>query len=312
VARDPHVSISLSAYNEGPFVVRTVNEILKGTEYPSFDIVIHDDGSKDASCENLPDDSRVALVRSESRHGVSGGKKIAIEACSGPLLLNMDCHIAPAEPGWLQRLVEVMQELDCNAILSPVAIPLDPVKWKLRFAKPRVLTQLRKTFQVSWWRILDSSKRSIEVSALRGIAKLMSRETYDAIGGFDEALGYGGEEADVSMRAWMAGFVCAYVPSSLIGHVFKSQSQFPRSYTEEATNRLRVAYKCLSEDSYTRVLNNNKEFLKNSGAWGAGVFENSIAAVKTRLEEFNSAREQVQRRSVHSGEWVLERFQIKI
>ena len=34
----------------------------------------------------------------------------------------------------------------------------------------------------------------------------MTWDVYETLGGFDSALTYGGEEADVTVRAWMVGF----------------------------------------------------------------------------------------------------------
>lgn len=310
--RRPHVTISLSSYNEGTFVARTVAALLENTAYPSFDIVVHDDGSTDGSCDALPDDERVAVIRSPARHGVAGGKKIAIEACRGPLLLNMDCHVAPADGGWLDTLVQALRALDYRAVLSPVSVPLDAATWRLKHERPRVLTRLRAIFNVAWWREVRDREPWIEVSALRGIAKLMTREAYAALGGFDEVLTYGGEEADVSVRAWMAGFTCAYVPGSLIGHVFKGKSQFPRSYREEAVSRLRVAYKCLSDEGYARVVEHNQNYLEDAGGWGANVFTAAAATVQERLTEFIRAREEVRSRSVRTAEWLLGKFGIEL
>jgi len=306
----PHVSINFSTYNEGDYVARTVAAIFDGTDYPAYDIVIHDDGSDDGSCNNLPRDSRLTLVRSETRLGVDAGRKVASEACRGEVLLNMDCHIAPAEPLWLRRLVEVLERCDGRAILSPMIHPLDPATWRL---KPgyNVVAQLKKTFQVDWGKTVDKSKRYHEVSAVRGGARLMTRHLYDAIGGFDDTLGYGGE-ADLSMRAWMAGFACAFVPTSVIGHVFKRKSQFPRSYTDELVTRLNIARKCLSDESYAAVMRHNQAYLNDAGPWGPGVVERGLAIMDQRRDQLEEARKAVQRRSSRSGEWVLERFAIAL
>jgi hypothetical protein len=140
----------------------------------------------------------------------------------------------------------------------------------------------------------------------------MTRDVYEAIGGFDDELTYGGEEADVSLRAWLAGFSCCYVPSSLIGHVFKSKSQFPRSYKEEIVNRLRVAYKCLSDEEYKKVLKHNKVLFENAGDWGPKVFENAIAAARDNHREFKLARQEFQSRVVRPIGWFLKKFGIDL
>jgi len=307
----PHVSIAFSAYNEGDSVARTVAAILRGTDYPSFDLIVHDDGSDDGCCDALPGDSRLRVVRSERRHGVGGGKKIAIEACDGPLLLVMDCHVAPAEPGWLRRLVDVTDELDSRAVLSPIIVPLDAATWRVEKG-PRVLTHLKETFHVKWAGRVEPSRRYCEVSALRGAAKLMSRGTYEAMGGFDDSLSHGGEEADVSMRAWMAGYPSAYVPASVLGHLFKARSPFPRTYADATVSRLSVAYKCLEEENYARVLRHNRDFFGRAGPWGPEVIRRALASIERRRPELDIARGEVRRRSIRPAEWVLERFAISL
>lgn len=307
---DPHVSINFSTYNEGDYVARTVAAIFDWTDYPAFDIVVHDDGSDDGSCDRLPRDSRLTIVRSETRRGVDAGRMIASNACQGDVLLNMDCHVAPAEPTWLRRLIDVLDRCDRRAILSPMIHPLDAVSWQLK-AGHNVVAQLKNTFHVDWGSAVDMSKHFHEVSAVRGGARLMTRRLYDAIGGFDDTLGYGGE-ADLSMRAWMSGFTCAFVPTSVIGHVFKRRSQFPRSYTDELVTRLSIAHKCLSVESYAKVVSNNHAYLTNAGPWGAGVIKRGTTALEQKRDQLQEARKAVLKRSSRPGEWVLERFAIPL
>ena len=94
---------------------------------------------------------------------------------------------------WLRRLVDVMRLLDSRAVLSPMIPSLDPTTWRVQRG-PRVLTRMQNTFHVEWWRSVNGSRWFYEVSALRGVAKLMTREVYEAIGGFDDSMNYGGEE----------------------------------------------------------------------------------------------------------------------
>ena len=56
-------------------MAKTVEALLMRTEYPSFDILVHDDGSTDGSCDDLVKDPRVSVIRSESRHGVAGERE---------------------------------------------------------------------------------------------------------------------------------------------------------------------------------------------------------------------------------------------
>ena len=84
----------------------------------------------------------------------------------------MDCHVAPGEPYWLQRLVDGLRKRDFRAVISPLAVPLDAASWRLKLERPRVLTRLRPTFKVSWWKVARDSQPVVEVSALRGIASL--------------------------------------------------------------------------------------------------------------------------------------------
>lgn len=88
----PPVSVVIAAYNEEKVIGKTIDSILK-SDYPAFEIIIVDDGSKDGTAsivtENYKGDNRVHLITKPN-----GGKSSAInrgfQDAKGEIVVAMD------------------------------------------------------------------------------------------------------------------------------------------------------------------------------------------------------------------------------
>jgi len=303
----------MPAFNEGNYVRRTVVSLLAETDYPSFDILVLDDASSDGCCERLPRDSRVSVIRREDRfHGVAGAKKIVVEAAKGEYIFCVDAHVRPERPDWLRRLIEQAQRFDGMVMCAPIWVPLDGETWRIKTERPKCLTKIRPIYNTGWWARADPTAERQEVSALRGIGKLFSKKAYEAIGGFDELLHYGGEETDVSIRAWMCGLRVFYVPSVVMGHVFKSKSQFPRSHAAECNIRMWVAYKTLGREAFEAVVENNRKAMHVKGGWGDRSFRSALQQFQDMKPEYDRRRAEFWKHVKRPAEEILERFGITL
>lgn len=108
------VSVLVPGFNEEKVIVKTVKSILR-SHYPSFNVIVIDDGSTDNTysvlCEHFADHPRVRLLTK-----TNGGKSEA---------LNM---------GITQTDAEIIVTLDADTVLNPKAL------WKLvrHFSRPQV------------------------------------------------------------------------------------------------------------------------------------------------------------------------------
>ena len=103
------VSIVIPTLNEGSLLGMTVENILEQTSYPSYEILVVDDGSTDGSCEPFADPSGPVRVVRGGGLGVARARNRGAQEARGEFLVFLDAHCT-VSPGWLDSLVEPMKQ----------------------------------------------------------------------------------------------------------------------------------------------------------------------------------------------------------
>ncbi|MDX1968871.1 MAG: glycosyltransferase, partial [Planctomycetaceae bacterium] len=185
-------SILIAAHNEGDALWRTVRACIEGTSGLEMEFIIADDASEDGSiAETLRRFSQVRTVRHASRRGASPTKHAAaLEAC-GDTLVFLDGHTNP-EPGTLRRLVEDVELVQGNAVITPAVPALDSQRWlnsrsQIGHGYSLQLDQLACDWiPLKGLRTRDVARRRFyESPALIGCALAVSRGLYQELWGFD-------------------------------------------------------------------------------------------------------------------------------
>lgn len=116
---NPTVSIIVPVYNAEKYIRRCVDSILN-QEYRDFELLLIDDGSRDASgeiCDSYAEsDERVRVIHKENS-GVSDTRNVGIGAATGTYLqfLDSDDWITPDAT---RLFVRAAQEHDCDLVIS--------------------------------------------------------------------------------------------------------------------------------------------------------------------------------------------------
>ncbi|HEX2950907.1 MAG TPA: glycosyltransferase, partial [Armatimonadota bacterium] len=103
----PHVTMVIPAYNEEQVICRTVSSAL-ASDYPDFDVIVVDDGSTDATYEQVRqefgDNPRVTIIRKENG-GKSTALNLAFARATGEIVMCIDADtmLAPTALGFLVR-----------------------------------------------------------------------------------------------------------------------------------------------------------------------------------------------------------------
>jgi GT2 family glycosyltransferase len=194
---------------------------LQRTEQP-FEVVVVDNGSGDGSPEmvlrEFSDESafRVQLVRNSCNVGFCAANNQGFAASQSEFvaLLNND---AEAEPGWLEALASVFRErADIGMAASKILVYEDPT----RIDKAGHLIYLDGQNRGRGTGELDRGQydRMEEVLWPDGCAAMYRREMLDQVGGFDEDFFAYADDAELGLRARIAGWTCLYVPTAVVRH----------------------------------------------------------------------------------------------
>jgi hypothetical protein len=229
----PKVFIIILNWNNWPDTLECL-ESLKNNDYPNYQVVIVDNGSKEKPEAPSPD---IKVIYNKENLGFSGGNNVGIkyaleQGADYVLLLNNDTIVSQ---DFLGKLVEVGESDGKIGLIGPKIYFYDQPK-RIWFAGGQV-NWLYNKGEMRGYDEMDNGqydKPEIqETEYLTGCCLLVKREVIEKIGLMPEEYFLYYEDTDWSLAAQRAGFKCVFVPKAKIWHKGSKSSvetSFPYIY----------------------------------------------------------------------------------
>ncbi|XP_054339135.1 polypeptide N-acetylgalactosaminyltransferase 15 isoform X3 [Pongo pygmaeus] len=251
----PTASIILCFHDEAwSTLLRTVHSILNTVPRAFLkEIILVDDLSqqgqlKSALSEYVARLEGVKLLRSNKRLGAIRARMLGATRATGDVLVFMDAH-CECHPGWLEPLLSRIAG-DRSRVVSPVIDVIDwktfqyyPSKdlqrgvldWKLDFHWEPLPEHVRKALQ--------SPISPIRSPVVPGEVVAMDRHYFQNTGAYDPLMSLrGGENLELSFKAWLCGGSVEILPCSRVGHIYRNQdAHSPLDQEATLRNRVRIA-----------------------------------------------------------------------
>ena len=187
-----------------------------------FDVVVVDNGSRDGSAEMAEREFseiatfRLGIIRNGENRGFCEANNQGIEASDSEFvaLLNND---AEAEPGWIASLLTAFVDRpEVGMAASKILVYEEPA----RIDKVGHLIYLDGQNRGRGSGELDRGQYDLveEVLWPDGCAAMYRRQMLDSIGLFDEDFFAYADDAELGLRARIAGWTCLYIPSAVVRH----------------------------------------------------------------------------------------------
>lgn len=213
----PKVSVIIVSTNELHHLKRCLPSIFR-QRYPDYEVLVVDNASTDGSVEYVAQEfPRAKIIRNGANLGYTGANNVGFKHASGDYIavLNPDTQV---EPDWLRELVIALQADPRAGLATPKILMMDDPTRLNTCGNEITFTGL------TFCRGLDQPAEKYNqleiVSAVSGAAFVIKRSVLEQIGGFDESFFIYYEDTDLSLRAMLAGYVCLYVPSSVVYHQY--------------------------------------------------------------------------------------------
>ena len=285
------VAAVVASHNEGEHLCDTIHALL-ATMPADSGIVVVDDFSTDCSTDFIDGSyPSIRLLKPNSRLGAARARNFGARNTAAEVLIFLDAHVRTPQ-GWVDDLLAALVAGDVGAVGPAVAVMGNPI------ARGYGFTWSDTALTCEWLPRAEDDPYTVPM--LGAFCLGIRRAVFEECGGFDDGLvGWGGEDAELSLHLWTRGYECKVVPSVAVEHLFKSQLAHLERPESVILNYLRLAAVHLSGEAFKAV---TRQFQASP------LFADALAGV---LEsDFAERREAVRDARVRDDSDFFERFNV--
>lgn len=215
----PLVSIVIVTYNNKQFIKRCLKSLL-ATNYPNFEIIVVDNGSKDGTSECVEQmaksNSHIRIIKNSKNVGHAEGCNIGVKNSKGEIVAFIDSDTS-FEPDWLDKVVKVLNTHPSVGVIQSILISMRD-KTKIDgsggvidycgIEQPRPLV----------WKGKENVKCIADIFYAKSAAMIARKKLIHDVGFFDPTFFVYGDDADICWRIRLRGYDIALVLDSVVYH----------------------------------------------------------------------------------------------
>jgi GT2 family glycosyltransferase len=214
----PLVSIVTINFNQTS-VTRDLLLSLQNISYPSIEIIVVDNGSRDTSVQSLKQEfPEINLIVTGKNLGFAGGNNVGLKEAKGEylLLINNDVEVTP---GFLEPLVAIFQQEPNVGIASPRIVYFDRNEL-IQYAGAVSINPYTGRGKKLGYLETDTNQYNwvCETELGHGACLLTSRKVMEEVGLLPEVYFLYYEEHDWTEQVKRAGYRVYYVGTSKVYH----------------------------------------------------------------------------------------------
>jgi GT2 family glycosyltransferase len=195
------ISVVVCSYN-GARTIRDCFEGLRNLDYPNYEVIVVNDGSKDRTAA-ITREFGFRLINTENC-GLSSARNTGAEAATGEIVAYIDDDAYP-DPQWLSYLAATFMNTDYSAVGGPnIAPPGDGSIAECVAHSPGGPVH-----------VLLSDR---DAEHIPGCNMAFRKSALMAIGGFDPQFRSAGDDVDVCWRLQDRGWTIGFNPAAMVWH----------------------------------------------------------------------------------------------
>lgn len=193
------ISFIIPAYNEEKYIVNCVRSLLAQKNVPSFEVIVVDNNSKDATAE-IVQAFPVRLVH-EVEQGLTKARNRGAKEAKGDLFVFVDADTMLPED-WSEKMLSYFsKDPQLVGVSGPSRFYDLPVRYKIvgEFMNFQIVFPLIGEFLL---------KTVLRRGALwNGAVMAVKKESFERVGGFDRGIIFYGEDADLARKLLKVGHI---------------------------------------------------------------------------------------------------------
>jgi O-antigen biosynthesis protein len=249
--QQPLVSVVIPVFNKCELTVQCLDAIARVGARASFEVIVVDDASSDATPQQLAQRAgQIQVIRNPANRGFGRACNQGAAAAVGKYILFLNNDTIPLQ-GWLDGLVDELQTHPEVAVVGSKLLYEDGLVQHAGIIFER---GTRNLYHPNRMLRADDPRvnRRRELQAVTGACLMIRARWFQECGGFCEKFQTGYEDVDLCLTVRRRGGLVTYQPKSALVHL---ESQTPGRMSHEAENwtlfHARWAEQLLSdEDDY--------------------------------------------------------------
>ncbi|OYT72280.1 MAG: glycosyl transferase family 2 [Chloracidobacterium sp. CP2_5A] len=226
----PRVSVLMGARDRAELTAAALRGVLEETDYSDLEVVVVDNGSREAAAlalfERLRQDSRVRVIRYDAPFNFSAINNLAARHATGDVFVLLNNDVQAIHADWLSELVRQVVRPDVGIVGARLLYPDDTIQHAgvvlgirgvaghVHQRAPRRARGVPSNVQRLW------NEVAREVSAVTGACLAIRREVFELVGGLDaENLAVAFNDVDLCLRVRERGYRVLFTPQAELYHL---------------------------------------------------------------------------------------------
>ncbi|MHC1745400.1 MAG: glycosyltransferase [Syntrophobacteraceae bacterium] len=197
----PSISVVVCSYN-GTRTIRDTLEGLRKLEYPNYEVIVVDDGSKDGTGD-VAREYGFKVISTENR-GLSSARNTGMRAAKGEIVAYIDDDAKP-DPHWLTYLAATFMRTSHVGVGGPNLPPPDD-------------GSIADCVANSPGGPIHVLLTDLEAEHIPGCNMAFRKSALEAIEGFDHQFRIAGDDVDLCWRLQERGWTLGFNPAAMVWH----------------------------------------------------------------------------------------------
>jgi len=287
------ISVIIPSHNEGNNLKKTVDSVIKNTNFDDYEIIVVDDASDDGSTGFLKGGKyeNVKLIKINERCPAKA-RNIGAENAVGDFLIFLDAHVFPLSKEWMSKIAEFLDKNPktiCGPCISTHDNP-DSKGYGCTINGPKL--------GFEW--LVKNSDDHYEVPIVGAACMGIKKTDFFYLGGFNKNfISWGHEDVEFCIRSWLLGYRVFVLPYIEISHIFRPEFPYVVNLEDTNYNLLVTAELHFDLKKKFKVMKAIKEESDIKNLFDI-MEKNSISVMKRELDE----------KRIYTDEWFFKKFNI--